>query len=102
MAAHCKEITKLKAEIAKRDGKIASLEAELKSPAKLVEKILAGKDEKIAALKSELTNSKPIIDTVDLTTAEAERASKRPRTGGTQKSGIAILHEQNQKIVHVK
>ncbi len=62
----------------KRDGKLASLEAELNSPTKLLERILSGKDEKIASLQSELKNYKPHIDSVDLITEKAERASKHP------------------------
>ena len=56
-------------------------------------------------MKADLKNSKPIIDTVDLTSEESEPVSKRPRTEET-KSNLAIMHEQNQqhtqRLVQVK
>ena len=64
------------------------------------------KDEEFASLKESLKNSKPIIDTVDLTSGESEPVSKRPRTEDTTKSNLAIMHEQNQhhtqRLVQVK
>ena len=76
----------------------------------------ASKDDQIASLKEhiallekdntrlndDLRHAKPIVDTIDLTTDEAERATKRSRTETDVKSNLAIMCEQNQKIVQIK
>jgi len=97
-----KQIATLELVLASKDEQIANLEADLKSPAKLIEKIMASKDAKISSLESDLKNSTPIVDRIDLSSKDAERASKRRRTSNIPKSNLAILHEQNQKMVHVK
>ena len=75
--------------------------AMLKWSIAMKDKELEDKDAEIASLKESLKNSKP-IDIVDLTDTTS---SKRPRTEDTPdaaKSGLAIQHEQNQRIVQVK
>ena len=55
-----------------------------------------------ARLNDILRQAKPIVETIDLTTNEAERATKRSRTERNVKSTLAIMYEQNQKVVHIK
>jgi len=55
-----------------------------------------------ARLNDNLRNATPIVETIDLTTNEAERATKRSRTERNVKSTLAIMYEQNQKVVHMK
>ena len=67
--------------------------------------IIAQKDEEIASLKDSLVNSKPIIDTVDLTADDSElNNNKRPRTDDSPKKSLAsvLLDEKSQKLVQVK
>ena len=84
-------------ELVLKDKYIASLKAELNSPQKLLDKLLANKDIKIALLKSSLANSKPIVDIVDLTSEETEREKKRPRT-----ISQIIVQEQRERMLQVK
>jgi Ran GTPase-activating protein (RanGAP) involved in mRNA processing and transport len=76
----------------------------------------ASKDDQIASLKEHiarlemdnarlndtLRRAKPIVETIDLTTDEAERATKRSRKETDDKSTLAIMYEQNQKVIHIK
>ena len=89
-------------EIALKDQQIASLKTDLESPQKLLENLFAKKNDEIDSLKARLDNTKPIIDTVDLTSEENGRANKRPRRENAAKSSLAILHEGNQNMVQVK
>ena len=71
------------------------------------DRIIAQKDEEISSLKELLlnSNSKPIIDTVDLTADDSELINnKRPRTDGSPKMSLAsiLLDEKSQKLVQVK
>ena len=91
------------------DEEVSVKDDEASSHVSLLEAVLRGKNveirkknEEIASLKESLKNSKPIVDTVDLTSGESEPASKRPRTEDTAKSNLAIMHEQTQKMVQVK
>ena len=59
-------------------------------------------EEDIARLNEILRRAKPIVETIDLTTDEAARATKRSRTESDVKSNLAIMYEQNQKIVQIK
>jgi Ran GTPase-activating protein (RanGAP) involved in mRNA processing and transport len=77
--------------IASKDDQIASLKEHI---------ALLEKD--IARLNDNLRHSKPLVETIDLTTDEAERATKRSRTESDVKSNLAIMYEQNQKIVQIK
>jgi predicted nuclease of predicted toxin-antitoxin system len=77
--------------IASKDDQIASLKEHI---------ALLEKD--IARLNDTLRRAKPIVETIDLTTDEAERATKRSRTESDVKSNLAIMYEQNQKIVQIK
>ena len=67
--------------------------------------IIAKKDEEISSLKELLLNSKPTIDTVDLTVDDSElNNNKRPRTDDSPKKSLAsiLLDEKSQKLVQVK
>jgi len=77
-----------------KEDEVAMLRAKLEA----LEKVTTTKDEEIASLKESLKNSKPIdvVDLIDTT------SSKQARTEDTPKSGLAIQHEQNQRIVQVK
>jgi Ran GTPase-activating protein (RanGAP) involved in mRNA processing and transport len=59
-------------------------------------------EEDIAHLNEILRHTKPIVETIDLTTDEDERATKRSRTESDVKSNLAIMYEHNQKIVQIK
>jgi prophage DNA circulation protein len=63
---------------------------------------IARREKNIAHLNDILSHAKPIVETIDLTTDEAEHATKRTRTESNVKSILAIMYEQNQKIVHIK
>ena len=80
-----------KSEARSKDDQIASLKEHI---------ALLEKDN--ARLNDDLRHAKPIVDTIDLTTDEAERATKRSRTETDVKSNLAIMCEQNQKIVQIK
>merc|ERR1712008_614006 len=82
------------AEIAIRDEEIALLKSDRACPLPLLEK-------KIASLESEVNKFKHTA-IVDLIGEGAVRENKRPRTNNTPKSGLAILHMHNQKMVQVK
>jgi Ran GTPase-activating protein (RanGAP) involved in mRNA processing and transport len=77
--------------IASKDDQIASLKEHI---------ALLEKD--IACLNDNLRHNKPIVETIDPTTDEAERATKRSRLESNVKSNLAIMYEQNQKIVRIK
>jgi chromosome segregation ATPase len=77
--------------IASKDDQIASLKEHI---------ALVEKDN--ARLNDDLRHAKPIVETIDLTTDEAERATKRSRTETDVKSTLAIMYEQNQKVVQIK
>ena len=54
-------------------------------------------------MQTELKNSKPTIETVDLTAEDAGPSNKRARTAeSAPKSNLAILHEQGKKMTGVK
>jgi len=72
--------------------------AKLRVKLKILEGVITAKDEEIASLKESFKNSKP-IDVVDMTD---NTSSKKARTEDTPKSGLAVQHEQNQKMVKVK
>jgi Ran GTPase-activating protein (RanGAP) involved in mRNA processing and transport len=76
---------------ASKDDQIASLKEHI---------ALLEKD--IARLNDTLKCTKPTVETIDLTTDEAERETKRSRTESDVKSNLAIMYEQNQKIVQIK
>jgi len=76
---------------ASKDDQIASLKEHI-----------ARREKNIAHLNDILRHAKPIVETIDLTTNEAEHATKRTRTESNVKSTLAIMYEQNQKIVHIK
>ena len=71
------------------------------------DRIIAQKDEVIACLKDSLVNSKPTIDTVDLTVINSElNNNKRQRIDNSpeNKKSLAsiLLDEKSQKLVQVK
>ena len=69
------------------------------------DRIVAQKDEEIASLKELLLNSKPTIDTVDLTADDSElNNNKRPRIDDSPKKSLEsiLLDAKSQKLVQVK
>eukprot|EP00580_Thalassiosira_gravida_P009120 CAMPEP_0201627156 /NCGR_PEP_ID=MMETSP0493-20130528/2343_1 /ASSEMBLY_ACC=CAM_ASM_000838 /TAXON_ID=420259 /ORGANISM="Thalassiosira gravida, Strain GMp14c1" /LENGTH=194 /DNA_ID=CAMNT_0048097451 /DNA_START=15 /DNA_END=599 /DNA_ORIENTATION=+ len=78
MVSKDKQIATLETELASKDEQIASLRADFASPAKFIEKVMAKKDGKIASLESSLKYSK-IVETVDLNVEADESTNKRPR-----------------------
>ena len=92
------------------------IQTAVQSSRKRNRKANASKDDQIALLKEHiarlekdnarlndnLRHATPIVETIDLTTDEAEHATKRSRTETDVKSNQAIMYEQNQKIVQIK
>jgi hypothetical protein len=90
-------------------GTTTSKDDQLVKMKKLHSNVIASLKEHIARLEMDnarlndtLRRAKPTVETIDLTTNEAERATKRSRTESDVKSNLAIMYEQNQKLVQIK